>query len=323
MYNTIKIEKGLYNISGKTFTQALSALDPDEAYVGTSFEGLDAFERQLKRFDIKVKGENCDRVEKFFTSTETAVLFPEFVRRTIKAGLDEASILSEIVAAKTYTDSIDYRGLTVESTGTTAGVTEGGEIPATTVRLASSASTLTKFARKLSCSYESVRKQRLEAFTVILKNLGAEISRAINKAACTALSSGTVPSTISGSSMTYAELADFWGTMTNHDMTTIVTTPSAMAGILAFDEMKYCASDFMTSSKVKTPFGVTIVKCANLDSDIAIGLDRNAALEMIYGTDVVVDFDKLISTQCDEISASITVGFSKLTNDAVKTIETA
>ena len=319
MYNTIRIEKGLYNISGKTFTQALTDIDPDESYAGTSYEGLDAFERQLKRFDIKVHGKNCDRVEKFFASTESAVLFPEFVRRTIKAGLDEASILPEIVAATTFTDAMDYRGLTVEATGDTAGVAEGGEIPVTNVRLASSASSLTKFARKLSCSYESIRKQRLEAFAVILKNLGAEISRAINKAACDALSADVTPSSISGSAITYAELADFWGTMTNHDMTTVITTPSAMATILAFDEMKCCNG----GSGVKTPFGVSIVKCANIGNDIAIGLDKSAALEMIYGTDVVVDFDKLISTQCDEISASITVGFSKLTNDAVKTIETA
>lgn len=319
MFNTIRIEKGLYNISGKTFTQALTDMDPDDNYVGTNLEGLDAFERQLKRFDIKVNGEGCDRVEKFFATTESAVLFPEFVRRTIKAGLDEASILPEIVAARTYTDGIDYRGLTVESNGDSIVVADGGEIPVTNVRLASSASTLTKFARRLSCSYEAFRKQRIEAFAVILKNLGGEISRAVNKAACDALMADVTPATIAGNALTYGELADFWGTMTNYDMTTIVTTPSAMANILALEEMK-CVN---STGKVKTPFGVNIIKCANLANDVAIGVDKTAALEMIYGSDVVVDFDKLISTQCDEISASITVGFSKLTNDAVKAIETA
>lgn len=49
-YENIKIEKGLYT-TGKSFTQALEALDPSENYKGTSLEGLDAFERQLKRFD--------------------------------------------------------------------------------------------------------------------------------------------------------------------------------------------------------------------------------------------------------------------------------
>lgn len=323
MYDTIRIEKGLYNISGKTFTQALTELDPDENYAGTDLEGLDAFERQLKRFDIKVKGADCDRVEKFFASTESAALFPEFVRRVIKQGLDEASILPEIVAAVTYTDSIDYRGLTVESSGSTAGVAQGGEIPVTTVKLASSASPLTKFARRLSCTYESIRKQRLEAFAVILKNLGAEISRAINKAACTALSEGVVPATISGSGITYAELAAFWASLGGREMTALVATPDVVAEILAMDQMKFCVSENTSNGRIRTPFGVTLVKCGNLEGGVAIGLDGTSALEMIYGTDVVVDFDKLVSTQCDEISASITVGFSKLSADAVKTIKTA
>ncbi len=319
MFNNIRIEKGLYNITGKTFTQALTDLDPDEAYIGTNVEGLDAFERQLKRFDIKVKGESCDRVEKFFTTTETAVLFPEFVRRTIKAGLEEASILGSVVCAKSYTDGIDYRGLTVESTGTTAGVNEAGEVPVTTVRLSSSASRLTKYARRLSCSFESIRKQRIESFAVILKNLGGDISRAINKAACEALANGVSQGTINGDVMTYGELSDFWGSMTAHDMTTIITTPSAVANLVALDEMKYVNNN----DRIKTPFGVEIVKCGNLDSNIAIGIDKLSALEMIYGSDVEVNFDKLISTQCDEISASIIVGFSKLSDDAVKVIKTA
>ena len=213
MYDNITIEKGLYSVSGKTFTQALSELDPDEIYTGTDLEGLDAFERQLKRFDIKVKGADCDRVEKFFANTQSAVLFPEYVRRTIKQGLDEASILPGVVAATTYTDSIDYRGLTVEAEGTVSGVAQGGTIPVTNVRLASTASALTKFARRISCSYESIRKQRLEAFAVILKNMGAEISRAINKAACNALKAGETATEITGSSITYAELASFWASL--------------------------------------------------------------------------------------------------------------
>ena len=77
-YENIKIEKGLYT-TGKSFTQALEALDPSENYKGTSLEGLDAFERQLKRFDIKVSGKDCDTVSKFFQTTDSAALFPEFV----------------------------------------------------------------------------------------------------------------------------------------------------------------------------------------------------------------------------------------------------
>lgn len=42
MYNNIKLEKGLYSITGKTFTQALAELDPDANYENTELKGLDA-----------------------------------------------------------------------------------------------------------------------------------------------------------------------------------------------------------------------------------------------------------------------------------------
>ena len=74
-FENIKLEKGLYT-TGKSFTKALEELDPSENYIGTPLEGLDAYQRQLKRFDIKVSGRGSDRVEKFFKTTDSAALFP-------------------------------------------------------------------------------------------------------------------------------------------------------------------------------------------------------------------------------------------------------
>ena len=62
-FDNIRLEKGMYRESGKSFTQVLEALDPSENYKGTSLDGTDAFQRQLKRFDIKVKGAYSDPVE--------------------------------------------------------------------------------------------------------------------------------------------------------------------------------------------------------------------------------------------------------------------
>ena len=65
-YESIKIDKSLYNLAGKTFTQALEALDPSAAYKNTELADLDAFQRQLKRFDIKVSGAAVRRGGKIF-----------------------------------------------------------------------------------------------------------------------------------------------------------------------------------------------------------------------------------------------------------------
>ena len=90
-YDTVKLEKGMYAESGRSFTQVLEAADPSEQYRGTALEGMDAYQRQLKRFDIKVSGQGSDRVEKFFATSSSAALFPEYVRRAVTAGTGESS----------------------------------------------------------------------------------------------------------------------------------------------------------------------------------------------------------------------------------------
>ena len=92
-FENVKLEKGMYGHSGRSFTKVLETLDPSENYKGTAYENLDAFQRQLKRFDIHVKGAGSDMVEKFFHTSDSAVLFPEFVSRVVRQGMEEGSIL--------------------------------------------------------------------------------------------------------------------------------------------------------------------------------------------------------------------------------------
>ena len=83
-FDNIRLEKGMYGCD-RTFTQTLEELDPSENYKGTNLEGLDAFQRQLKRFDIKVAGSDSSVVGKFFQTSDSAVLFPEYVTRVIRS----------------------------------------------------------------------------------------------------------------------------------------------------------------------------------------------------------------------------------------------
>ena len=87
-FENITLEKGMYGVPGKNFTQVLEELDGSQNYAGTPFAGLDAYQRQLKRFGIRVSGANCDTVEKFFTSSQSAALFPEYVARAVRQGME-------------------------------------------------------------------------------------------------------------------------------------------------------------------------------------------------------------------------------------------
>ena len=170
-FENIKLEKGMYGRSGRSFSQALEELDPSEHYRGTPLEGLDAFQRQLKRFDIHVKGAGSDMVEKFFHTSDSAVLFPEFVSRVVRQGMEEESILPAITATVTRFDGMDYRSIVSvpsEEDKKLRRVEEGARIPETTVRTQENLVHLHKRGRMLVASYEAIRFQRLDLFSVTL-----------------------------------------------------------------------------------------------------------------------------------------------------------
>ena len=51
-----------------------------------------------------------------------------------------------------------------------------------------------------------------------------------------------------------------------------------------------------------------------------IGFDKNYALEMVVAQDVTVDYDRLIDRQLERAAITTIAGFSKIFNDAVRTL---
>lgn len=149
-YEHITLEKGMYSVPGKSFTQVLEELDRSEQYRGTPLEGLDAFQRQLKRFDIKVSGPGSDPVERFFATSAGAALFPEYVSRAVRQGMERVSQVNDLVATVTRIDGMDYRTIDAEDeTWQAAVVSEGAQLPQTTLRLGSGLVPLYKRGREI------------------------------------------------------------------------------------------------------------------------------------------------------------------------------
>ena len=177
-FDHVKLEKGMYRESGKTFTQVLESLDPSENYKGTALEGTDAFQRQLKRFDIHAKGAYSDPVEKFFRTMDSSVLFPEYIARAVKQGMEENNVLPKITASTTTIDAMDYRSVysvPSEQDKMLMQVSEGASIPATQVKTKANLVKLNKRGRMLVASYEAIRFQKLDLFSVTLRQIGAYI----------------------------------------------------------------------------------------------------------------------------------------------------
>ena len=338
-YDNLKLEKGMYSQSGRSFAQTLEALDPSENYKGTSLEGLDAFQRQLKRFDIKVKGAGSDRVEKFFWSTESAVLFPEFVSRVVRQGM-ESDILPEITATVTNFDGMDYRSIAstpTEEEKKLKRVEEGAQIPQTTIHTQENLVRLHKRGRMLVAPYEAIRFQRLDLFAVTLRQIGAYMGRMHLEDAVKVLKDGdgnnnaakvyeVGSNPIGGSStagtLTYSALLEFWSKFDPYSMNTMLVSNDVMLQMLKLSEFQnpLTGLNFQGTGTLSTPLGAKLLRTSAVPAGKLIGLDKNYALEHICGSEVMVEYDKLIDRQIERAAITSISGFAKPYQEASKVL---
>ncbi|MBR4282639.1 MAG: phage major capsid protein, partial [Clostridia bacterium] len=263
-FENIKLEKGMYNVRGG-ITAALESIDPSENYKGTELEGLDAYQRQLKRFDIKVAGSNSDVIEKFFSTTDSAALFPEYISRAVHTGIVEDNILNDIVATTTHINSMDYRSIISNPTNgqkELADVEEGEAIPETTIGISDKLVNLKKRGRMLVASYEALKFQRLDLFTIALKQIGANIARQHFKDATTVLFNGTTAKDPAGEALAYGDLITLWNTLDPYKLNTIIASPEALKAIILLPEFQNANNgfNFASTGNLDRPMGAKLFR---------------------------------------------------------------
>ena len=283
-FENITLEKGMYSVPGKSFTQVLEELDSSENYRGTSLEGLDAFQRQLKRYHIKVSGPGSDQVEQFFASAGSAALFPEYVARAVRQGMERASKVTDLVATVTKVDGMDYR--TIDP--------EGGSWEPTTVALAQVGAGI-------------AAAQMGDAVDVLINGDGSKGGVSFTAAA-------------GSTSLAYSDFLALWGSLAPYQLNVLVAGTDGIQKLLAIDEFKDAQAglNFQGTGKLCTPLGATLVHVPGMAAGKIIALDKSCALEMVQSGDICVDSGKLIDRQLDEISISATAGFARIFSGAAQ-----
>ena len=337
-YENLKLEKGMYRQEGMNFTQVLESLDPSENYRGTALEGTDAFQRQLKRFGIRAKGAGSSTVEKFFRTMDSAVLFPEYIARTVRQGMEENDILPSITATTTVIDAMDYRSIystAVNDDLELRNVEEGTVLPATEVKMKDKLVKLSKRGRMLVASYEAVRFQKLDLFGVMLRQIGAYIRKMQVQDAINTLYSGdgndnpaeelyVGEDDISGTGgvLGYDQLVEFWGKFDPYTMNTVLCSNAMMTKLLKLPEMQnpVAGLNFQGSGKLGTPLGAKFFRCPSMADGCLIGMDNRYALELVRAGDVMVEYDKLIDRQLERAAITTICGFAKIFDDAAKVL---
>ena len=333
-YDNLKLEKGMYRQEGMSFTQVLESLDPSENYRGTALEGTDAFQRQLKRFGIRAKGAASSPVEKFFRTMDSAVLFPEYISRTVRQGMEENDILPSIVSTTTVIDAMDYRSIysvPTDEDKQLADLEEGAEIPSTEVKTKEHLVKLVKRGRMLVASYEAIRFQKLDLFGVMLRQIGAFIQKqqladAINvlqngdgnENAATQYSVGTSPISGTKGTLGYDQLVEFWGQFDPYTMNNIMCSTGTLTKMLKLPELQnpMTGLNFQGTGKLGTPLGAQLHRVSLLPEGVIIGLDNRFALEQVRAGDVMVEYDKLIDRQLERAAITTISGFAKICTEA-------
>ena len=333
-YDNLKLEKGMYRQEGMSFTQVLESLDPSENYRGTALEGTDAFQRQLKRFGIRAKGAGSSPVEKFFRTMDSAVLFPEYIARTVRQGMEENDILPNITATTTVIDAMDYRSIysvPTDEDKQLQDVEEGAQIPETEVKSKEHLVRLSKRGRMLVASYEALRFQKLDLFGVMLRQIGAHIQKqqladAVhvlmngdgNDNAAAVFTIGTSPISGTKGTLGYDQLVEFWGQFDPYTMNTLLCSTGTMTRMLKIPELQnpLTGLNFQGTGKLTTPLGAQLHRTSAVADGVIIGLDNRYALEQVRAGDVLVEYDKLIDRQLERAAITSIAGFGKICTGA-------
>ena len=127
----------------------------------------------------------------------------------------------------------------------------------------------------LVASYEALRFQRLDLFTVTLNQIGAYIARAQLHDAVDVLINGDgngnaasviTPATVG--TLTYGDMVKLWANMAPYELNTILAPTAEMQKILALPQMQdsHAGLDFKGTGKMITPMGATLLHVPEMAS---------------------------------------------------------
>jgi len=356
-----KLVREMYNQAREnevTFSQLLEQLDPTP-------EGskLSAYERQLKEHGILTqsipeKGFNASKVEAFYRTEESKVLFPEYIASGLREALISSSILPYLIATTTPINGNSYRSIYCDDDTANkkaikkVRVTEAADLPKSRLKTRENSVKIWKYGRAIEASYEVVRRMNLDLLSVHIRRIGEQAAQDevadvldiivtgdgnANTAAPvlkakTDLDSGASAGTLSKDAWLRFLLRFF-----PYQCNTVVASEDGLLQVLdilypndATQMMDFLLKGMAITAKVELPqqlwTNVTLLYNPNaekVNNHVALyGLDRRYCVEKVMetGSDIQ-EADKFITNQTTILTISENAGFSKMFNEANKILE--
>jgi hypothetical protein len=119
--------------------------------------------------------------------------------------------------------------------------------------------------------------------------------------------------------LNYDNIVDFDMEWEDYEATVWVGNKATVSGLLKLSEFKDPQSGFtyQKDGKLISPLGVTLRRESNVPANGLLGVDRNAALEEVkeQGSNLV-ESDKIIKAQFEEVIVSEVAGFARIYKEA-------
>jgi len=317
-----------------SLSDALEIMDPS-----APDSKVDAFERQLMKRGLIVDGPNAVTVERFYSTEDSALLFPEYIDRQVRIGMQNYGRIDDIVATRTRIDSDSYKAIRLDLASQAdqfklKRVGEASPFPTATLSLSSSDIHIYKFGLELQSSYESMRRRKVNTLDIHLQQIGAYMADSKFSAAVDVAVNGdgnsnpidTVNTSTTGV-LTYEDLVDFWFSITPYEMNKWLARKDVCTTILTLPEFKdpMAGFTFQKTGELVTPFGVQLVPdfTDTVDANKIIGYDQRNFIEEVYEQDMLTESEKIISRQLEKMVMSEVAGYAKLFNEAGKMLDIA
>ncbi len=122
--------------------------------------------------------------------------------------------------------------------------------------------------------------------------------------------------------MSYGALLDFWSQFDPYTMNTMLVSSDMMLAMLRLPEFQnpLTGLNFQGTGTLTSPLGAKLLRTSAMPAKTVIGLDRKYALEQICGSEITVEYDKLIDRQMERAAITSISGFAKLFTDAAKVL---
>lgn len=349
------------NEKGVTLSQFLEMIDPSERY-GPN-EKKDAFQRQIARVneEIMKQGKNpivlksipekgiwASKVEAFYTTEHSPVMFPEFINRTAREALEADDILNELVAIRTPIDSNAYRTIYIDTDAKPKSkkrVAEGAEIPVAEMKTSENTLKIFKYGRRIKATYEAVRRMRLDMLALHIRAImrQAGVDRAAdaykvlidgdgNNNAAENYNKTDLQDGEASASLSYKGWAKFLFNFYPYQMTSLIGGIDELIEFLTMDapnvdpirliEQLRFGNTSQTGTMAQSIFNnYRIIYLPDARANKLVGFDKRYALEMVVeiGSDIS-ETNKIIESQWEQITISEVNGFGIILPESRRTL---